>query len=72
MMKSYFALALQGMQATYPTMLVAIITKHTNDYVSTSSQKLTTLKSSTRWEATLAKIKQAFKTNYTKELVTTS
>jgi hypothetical protein len=37
-----------------------------------SSQKLVTLKSSTRWEATLAKIMQALKTNYTKELVTTS
>jgi hypothetical protein len=37
-----------------------------------SSHKLATLKSSTRWQATLAKIKQALKTNYTKELVTTS
>jgi hypothetical protein len=37
-----------------------------------NSQKLATLKSSTRWEATLAKIRQALKTNYTKELVTTS
>jgi hypothetical protein len=37
-----------------------------------SSQKQATLKSSTRWEATLAKIIQALKINYTKELVTAS
>jgi hypothetical protein len=43
-----------------------------NGYVTTSSQKLATLKSSTRWKATLAMIRQALKTNYTKELVTTS
>jgi hypothetical protein len=37
-----------------------------------SSQKLATLKSSTRWEAKLAKVRQALKANYTKELVTIS
>jgi hypothetical protein len=37
-----------------------------------SSQKIATLKSSTKWEATLVKVRQALKTNYTKELVTTS
>jgi hypothetical protein len=55
-----------------PTILVAIITKTINGYVTTSSQKLATLKSSTRWKATLAMIRQALKTNYTKELIITS
>jgi hypothetical protein len=55
-----------------PAILVAIFTKTINGYVTTSSQKLATLKSSTRWKATLAIIRQALKTNYTKELVTTS
>jgi hypothetical protein len=31
--------------------------------------KLATLKSSTRWEAIVAKVRQALKTSYTKELV---
>jgi hypothetical protein len=55
-----------------PTILVAIFTKTIKVYVATSSQKLATLKSSTRWKATLAMIRQALKTNYTKELVITS
>jgi hypothetical protein len=49
-----------------------MITITINDKVITSSQKLATLKSSTRREATLAKIIQALKTNYTKELVANS
>jgi hypothetical protein len=61
MAKCELALALQGLQATSPTILVT-----------TSSHKLATLKSSTRKQATLAKKIQALKTNYTKELVTTS
>jgi hypothetical protein len=36
MVKCNFALALQGLQATYTTILVAMITKHTQGYVSTS------------------------------------
>jgi hypothetical protein len=35
MAKYNFALALQGLQATYATILVAMISKHTQCYVST-------------------------------------